>query len=103
MSEETSVYKSYLTCQVCCETFKDPVSLGCHHNFCSSCLQQFWDQAKNKNCPTCKRKSSKDIVLTLDYNNSLTPMLEDRELIQLSLGQWGEHMNRSFQNTILLS
>ncbi|XP_030233272.1 nuclear factor 7, brain-like [Gadus morhua] len=54
--------KHFLTCSVCTEIVKDPVSLGCHHSFCSSCLQDFWAQAKNKNCPVCKRKSSKDIV-----------------------------------------
>ncbi|CAL8235753.1 unnamed protein product [Arctogadus glacialis] len=53
--------KHYLTCNVCTEIFKDPVSLGCHHSFCSSCLQDFWAQAENKNCPVCKRKNSKDI------------------------------------------
>uniref|UniRef100_A0A667ZZX3 Uncharacterized protein n=1 Tax=Myripristis murdjan TaxID=586833 RepID=A0A667ZZX3_9TELE len=37
---------------------KDPVSLNCQHSFCSSCLKQFWEQSKNKNCPICKRKSS---------------------------------------------
>uniref|UniRef100_A0A8C4ZZ57 Uncharacterized protein n=1 Tax=Gadus morhua TaxID=8049 RepID=A0A8C4ZZ57_GADMO len=58
------VLKSFLTCQVCCETFKDPVSLGCYHNFCHGCLQSFWEQAKNKNCPTCMRKSSKDFLHT---------------------------------------
>ena len=63
MAEATTVLKSYLTCQVCWETFKDPVSLSCHHNFCSGCLQRFWVQAKNKNCPTCRRKSSKDATL----------------------------------------
>uniref|UniRef100_A0A4W6E6G7 RING-type domain-containing protein n=1 Tax=Lates calcarifer TaxID=8187 RepID=A0A4W6E6G7_LATCA len=47
-------------CHVCSETFRDPVSLTCNHSFCSSCLQQFWKQAKNKNCPICKRRSSKD-------------------------------------------
>ncbi|CAL8404910.1 unnamed protein product [Boreogadus saida] len=55
--------KHYLTCSVCTEIFKDPVSLGCHHSFCSSCLQDFWAQAENKNCPVCKRKSSKDLVV----------------------------------------
>ncbi|CAL8364839.1 unnamed protein product [Gadus morhua 'NCC'] len=53
--------KHYLTCSVCTEILKDPVSLGCHHSFCSSCLQDFWAQAENKNCPVCKRKNSKDI------------------------------------------
>ncbi|XP_019222638.1 nuclear factor 7, brain isoform X1 [Oreochromis niloticus] len=50
----------YLSCHVCSETFRDPVSLSCSHNFCSSCLQKFWEQTQNKNCPICKRKSSRD-------------------------------------------
>jgi hypothetical protein len=62
MAEETTVLKSFLTCQVCCETFKEPVSLGCCHNFCRSCLESFWELAKNKNCPTCRRKSSKECL-----------------------------------------
>ncbi|CAL8404908.1 unnamed protein product [Boreogadus saida] len=63
MAEENPLFKHYLTCIVCTEIFKDPVSLSCHHSFCSSCLQDFWAQAENKNCPVCKRKSSKDIVV----------------------------------------
>ncbi|XP_030233790.1 nuclear factor 7, brain-like isoform X5 [Gadus morhua] len=55
--------KHFLTCSVCTEILKDPVSLGCHHSFCSSCLQDFWGQAENKNCPVCKRKSSKELVV----------------------------------------
>ncbi|XP_038869710.1 tripartite motif-containing protein 35-like [Salvelinus namaycush] len=55
-----SYLDSYLCCHICSETFREPVSLGCHHSFCSSCLDKFWDQTKNKNCPVCKRKSSKD-------------------------------------------
>ncbi|XP_047448898.1 nuclear factor 7, brain-like [Mugil cephalus] len=57
---ERALFESYLSCHVCSETFRDPVSLSCNHNFCSSCLQKFWEQAKNKNCPICKRKSSKE-------------------------------------------
>ncbi|XP_071778843.2 zinc-binding protein A33-like [Centroberyx gerrardi] len=60
MAEKTALLESYLSCHVCSETFRDPVSLGCHHSFCSSCLQKFWEQAKSKNCPICKRKSSKE-------------------------------------------
>ncbi|XP_047446941.1 nuclear factor 7, brain-like [Mugil cephalus] len=54
------VLENFLSCHVCSETFKDPVSLSCNHNFCSSCLQKFWEQAGNKNCPICKRKFSKE-------------------------------------------
>uniref|UniRef100_A0A8C2X0G2 Uncharacterized protein n=1 Tax=Cyclopterus lumpus TaxID=8103 RepID=A0A8C2X0G2_CYCLU len=62
-----SIYRSFeneneifLNCHVCSETFRDPVSLSCNHSFCSSCLEIFWKQAGDKNCPICKRKSSKD-------------------------------------------
>ncbi|XP_030579029.1 nuclear factor 7, brain-like [Archocentrus centrarchus] len=60
MAEKDALFESYLSCHVCSETFRDPVSLSCSHSFCSSCLQKFWEQAKNKNCPICKRRSSKD-------------------------------------------
>ncbi|KAM7415673.1 hypothetical protein PAMA_017956 [Pampus argenteus] len=60
MAEKVAVIERFLNCNVCSETFRDPVSLSCGHNFCSSCLKQFWEQSGNKNCPICKRKSSKD-------------------------------------------
>ncbi|XP_034548932.1 nuclear factor 7, brain-like [Notolabrus celidotus] len=60
MAERNAPLESYLNCYVCAETFTDPVSLSCNHSFCSSCLQKFWEQTENKNCPICKRKSSKE-------------------------------------------
>ncbi|XP_016518182.1 zinc-binding protein A33-like isoform X1 [Poecilia formosa] len=60
MAENTALLERFLSCHVCSETFRDPVSLSCNHSFCSSCLQKFWEQTGNKNCPICKRKSSKD-------------------------------------------
>ncbi|XP_030233276.1 tripartite motif-containing protein 35-like [Gadus morhua] len=63
MAEKIPQLKNFLTCSVCTEIFRDPVSLGCHHSFCYRCLQDFWAQAKNKNCPVCKRKSSNDAVV----------------------------------------
>ncbi|XP_029916400.1 nuclear factor 7, brain-like [Myripristis murdjan] len=63
MAEKIALVESFLSCHVCAETFRDPVSLSCHHSFCSSCLKQFWEQSKNKNCPICKRKSSKDVPI----------------------------------------
>ncbi|XP_024130520.1 nuclear factor 7, ovary-like isoform X1 [Oryzias melastigma] len=54
---ERAALLEYLNCHVCSETFNDPVTLSCNHNFCWSCLQRFWEQTQNKNCPICKRKS----------------------------------------------
>uniref|UniRef100_A0A3B3W2S9 RING-type E3 ubiquitin transferase n=1 Tax=Poecilia latipinna TaxID=48699 RepID=A0A3B3W2S9_9TELE len=45
------ILESFLSCHVCSETFRDPVSLSCNHSFCSSCLEEFWEQTGNKNCP----------------------------------------------------
>ncbi|XP_043967503.1 nuclear factor 7, brain-like [Gambusia affinis] len=60
MAENTAVLESFLTCHVCTETFRDPVSLSCNHSFCSNCLQKFWEKTGNKNCPICKTRSSKE-------------------------------------------
>ncbi|XP_049907819.1 nuclear factor 7, brain-like [Epinephelus moara] len=62
MAEKIALVESFLNCHVCSEIFKDPVSLSCNHRFCLSCLQKFWKQAESKNCPICKRKSSKDFL-----------------------------------------
>uniref|UniRef100_UPI003AAA7AE0 nuclear factor 7, ovary-like n=1 Tax=Centroberyx gerrardi TaxID=166262 RepID=UPI003AAA7AE0 len=59
MAEKIAFVESHLSCHVCSETFRDPVSLGCGHSFCSSCLKNVWKKAKNKKCPICKKKSSK--------------------------------------------
>uniref|UniRef100_A0A667WKC2 Nuclear factor 7, brain-like n=1 Tax=Myripristis murdjan TaxID=586833 RepID=A0A667WKC2_9TELE len=77
MAEKFALVESYLNCHVCAETFRDPVSLSCHHSFCSSCLKQFWEQSKNKNCPICKRKSSKDnIHCTVHVNFTLKELAD---------------------------
>uniref|UniRef100_A0A8C6T6T5 Nuclear factor 7, brain n=1 Tax=Neogobius melanostomus TaxID=47308 RepID=A0A8C6T6T5_9GOBI len=59
MSERIAAVEDFLTCPVCLDTFKEPVSLGCNHSFCSSCLQNYWDTNNTKNCPVC-RKEFKD-------------------------------------------
>ncbi|MEQ2259438.1 hypothetical protein XENORESO_011857 [Xenotaenia resolanae] len=57
---ERAPFESFLSCHVCSETFRDPVSLSCNHSFCSSCLQKFWEQTENKNCPICKKRSKEN-------------------------------------------
>uniref|UniRef100_A0A667YGZ0 RING-type domain-containing protein n=1 Tax=Myripristis murdjan TaxID=586833 RepID=A0A667YGZ0_9TELE len=50
-----------LSCPVCHEIFKDPVLLSCSHSFCRACLQSWWTEKAIKDCPFCKRISSKVI------------------------------------------
>ena len=55
----TSSLVDDLSCSVCCDIFKDPVILTCSHSFCKGCLQTWWTQNQEQNCPLCKRRSSK--------------------------------------------
>ncbi|XP_065271977.1 zinc finger protein RFP-like [Emys orbicularis] len=44
-----------LTCSVCLDYFKDPVSLDCGHNFCQACITQWWEGLRtNFRCPECR-------------------------------------------------
>ncbi|XP_049433909.1 zinc-binding protein A33-like [Epinephelus fuscoguttatus] len=49
-----------LSCPVCHEIFKDPVVLSCSHSFCKDCVQSWWRGKPTRECPVCKRRSSKE-------------------------------------------
>ncbi|XP_078028067.1 nuclear factor 7, brain-like [Epinephelus lanceolatus] len=49
-----------LCCPVCQDVFRHPVVLSCSHSFCKDCLQNWWRQRQERECPVCKRRSSKD-------------------------------------------
>ncbi|MED6256512.1 hypothetical protein ATANTOWER_027832, partial [Ataeniobius toweri] len=76
---ERALLKRFLSCHVCSETFRDPVSLSCNHSFCSSCLQKFWEQTKNKNCPICKRRYSKEFPIVNFTLNELADSFIGRQ------------------------
>ncbi|XP_054441419.1 E3 ubiquitin/ISG15 ligase TRIM25 [Pteronotus mesoamericanus] len=45
-----------LTCSICLEPFKVPVTTPCGHNFCGSCLDETWAvQGPPYQCPQCRR------------------------------------------------
>nr|XP_005008593.1 LOW QUALITY PROTEIN: E3 ubiquitin/ISG15 ligase TRIM25 [Cavia porcellus] len=44
-----------LSCCICLELFKDPVTTPCGHNFCMSCLDESWAvQGAPYQCPQCR-------------------------------------------------
>ncbi|XP_033996448.1 zinc-binding protein A33-like [Trematomus bernacchii] len=79
MAEKTALLESDLSCHVCSETFRDPVSLSCSHSFCLSCLQRFWEQSKNKNCPICKINFSKNLVVNFTLKELADSFAERQE------------------------
>uniref|UniRef100_A0A3B3Z6L0 Tripartite motif containing 35-28 n=1 Tax=Periophthalmus magnuspinnatus TaxID=409849 RepID=A0A3B3Z6L0_9GOBI len=57
-----SLFEDFLTCPICLEPLKEPVSLSCHHSFCQNCLYKTWNTSPNKACPMCRRRSSRETV-----------------------------------------
>ncbi|XP_044837302.1 zinc finger protein RFP-like [Mauremys mutica] len=49
-----------LTCVVCLDYFKDPVSLDCGHHFCQACITRCWEElSADFPCPECRETFSR--------------------------------------------
>ncbi|XP_078085468.1 zinc-binding protein A33-like isoform X2 [Mustelus asterias] len=62
-----------LSCPICQDIFKDPVSPPCQHNFCCTCLMSYWKKKGRCECPVCREiYSSND----LKWNRTLANIVE---------------------------
>ncbi|XP_059185958.1 nuclear factor 7, ovary-like [Centropristis striata] len=69
-----------LSCPVCHDIFRDPVVLSCSHSFCKACLQNWWREKQIKECPFCKRQSSKtEPPVSLVIKNLCEAFLQERD------------------------
>ncbi|XP_044205975.1 E3 ubiquitin-protein ligase TRIM39-like [Thunnus albacares] len=69
-----------LCCPVCHNIFRDPVLLSCSHSFCKDCLKSWWREKQTRECPVCKRRSSKpEPPCNLALKNLCESFLQDRD------------------------
>ncbi|XP_044205965.1 zinc-binding protein A33-like [Thunnus albacares] len=69
-----------LRCPVCQDVFRDPVLLSCSHSFCKDCLKSWWRQKQTRQCPVCKRRSSREEPpCNLVLKNLCESFLQDRD------------------------
>uniref|UniRef100_UPI0037E7FEAA E3 ubiquitin-protein ligase TRIM35-like n=1 Tax=Semicossyphus pulcher TaxID=241346 RepID=UPI0037E7FEAA len=69
-----------LCCPVCQDVFRDPVVLSCSHSFCKDCLKSWWRQRPTRECPVCKRRSSRvDPPRNLALKNLCESFLQERD------------------------
>ncbi|XP_053278036.1 zinc-binding protein A33-like [Pleuronectes platessa] len=68
-----------LCCPVCHDVFRDPVILSCSHSFCKDCVKSWWKDKEVKECPLCKRRSSKDQPPNLVLKNLCESFLQERD------------------------
>ncbi|KAM9328605.1 E3 ubiquitin-protein ligase TRIM7-like [Pholidichthys leucotaenia] len=48
-------YEDQFLCSICLHTFIEPVSTPCGHNYCRTCITEYWDSSGLTQCPLCKK------------------------------------------------
>nr|XP_034963608.1 zinc finger protein RFP-like isoform X1 [Zootoca vivipara] len=74
------------TCSICLDYFKGPVTIPeCGHNFCRSCLIQYWGESEAEaSCPQCReRVQRRDLI----PNRQLANMVEIVQNLSLQEGR----------------
>ncbi|KAM9094821.1 RING finger protein 112 isoform X1 [Sarcophilus harrisii] len=78
---------SDLTCSICWELFRDPVSLECGHNFCAQCITCHWASrvpgSQPPCCPVCRMRCDRRRLVPDTRLRSLT---ENMNLLQQNAG-----------------
>ncbi|KAL7859105.1 hypothetical protein SRHO_G00142520 [Serrasalmus rhombeus] len=79
MAARNPLSEEELSCPVCCDIFRDPVVLSCSHSVCKTCLENFWETKGSRECPVCRRRSSKEEPpVSLTLKNLCESFLESR-------------------------
>ncbi|MGH0183539.1 UNVERIFIED_CONTAM: hypothetical protein FKN15_012355 [Acipenser sinensis] len=79
MAANTSPLEADLSCAVCCEIFKDPVTLHCNHSFCKACLDQYCKEKRARECPVCRKRSSmEELPVNFALRNIVESFLKER-------------------------
>ncbi|MGH0183193.1 UNVERIFIED_CONTAM: hypothetical protein FKN15_011386 [Acipenser sinensis] len=79
MAANISPLEADLSCAVCCEIFKNPVTLHCNHSFCKACLDQCWKEKSAQECLVCRTRSSmKELPVDFKLRNIVESFLKER-------------------------
>ncbi|XP_076131515.1 E3 ubiquitin/ISG15 ligase TRIM25-like [Alosa pseudoharengus] len=72
-----AVAQDQLSCQICLDLLKDPVTIPCGHSYCTNCISDYWGTGKVEegySCPHCRQTF--DSMPLLGRNTILAEMVE---------------------------
>ncbi|XP_060939251.1 tripartite motif-containing protein 16-like [Limanda limanda] len=76
--QENQLDREILSCSICVDLLKDPVTTVCGHSFCKSCINTHWDKEEEKgsySCPQCRETFTPRPVL--GKNTMLADLVEE--------------------------